>query len=1007
MLRFCASGFTLLLQIVNLRFTPGRGWLCKLCNDHWRAHTAPVVLRLMLKYLLTLVAFFCIVNGVLAQEQKGKIAGTVKEKGSNEPLIGAAIRIDGTSTGASSDLDGRFTLTVAPGTYSVIVSMVGLANRRIDNVVVRENETTIIPPVFMEEAATETDVVEVVSTIKKGSAEAIFAEQRNMTVVSSGISADQIRRTPDRTTADALRRVSGASIQEGRFAIVRGLADRYNMGMINNSIFPSTESDRKAFSLELIPANVLESIMILKTATPDQPTDWAGGLIAIKTRDIPFENQISVTAGLGSHSLTTGKAFQLSPRGGTDFLGIDDGSRKLPVAGLTKTQIEQQYGGSPQGKADLARRFSHRFVPQSIASAMPDQTLNIGASRRMQLFGNELGLVYGLTYQRRFRNTPLFSHRPNINVMTQESVSNPIDGDSINSNIYRSITTTGQIFNLAYKVGNYTKFSFKNFYSINTDDQVIERSSVNRVSVSLDDDVKGQDVTRRNETVILYKQDRLYAPQFNAEHIINPSGLNLRLDYTLGYNDILRQVPDYRMHAFRNEWKAGEPEPFTGVAIDQKVSAYLPFNNFRYFSTLAEKAYQASANVTLPLDSLLGWQRSSIKAGFLYHDRNRQFNARTFQYEINTNNDGLMNLPADQLYNEENLVAGKLGLVENTRGSDRYKAASKMRAAYIMLDVYDSQRLHVLGGLRAESYYQRVYDTDFASKINVDTSQLNFLPSFNVIYALTENSNLRFSASKSLNRPEFRELAPAQFYEFNFNALQVGNPRLKIAEIYNYDLKYEIFPTEGTTFSINPFYKRFLNPIEIYVESNSAYNTYTYKNSRSAQVFGLELETRLNAQLIDKEVKGLASRFSVFGNLSFMKSETYLGPKGESGYDFERRALQGQSPYIINTGLSYNHPEQELDVTLSLNRYGRRLFFVSTNERDMFWEQARTVIDLSVTKTFKRRLQVRAVLGDLLAQNLVIYKDLNLNKKYDAGSDVTSQLFRNGFTTQINVTWKF
>jgi len=281
--------------------------------------------------------------------QTGKISGTILDSKTGETLPGAIVLIDGTQKAASADFDGKFVISAVPaGKVTLVISYISYTTKKIAEVSVRANDVTDVNIQLDPSTSTDLQEVEVVVTLNKENNTALILQQKNNASVSDGISAETIKKTPDRSTSDVIKRVSGATIQDNKFAIIRGMNDRYVSAYLNGAPLPSSESDRKAFSFDIFPANLLDNIVILKTATPDLPGDFAGGVIQVNTKSIPDKSFYSLSIGTGYNTQTTFKEFKTYEGGKRDWLGIDDGTRALP-GGLPGTS---EYGETTPPRED-------------------------------------------------------------------------------------------------------------------------------------------------------------------------------------------------------------------------------------------------------------------------------------------------------------------------------------------------------------------------------------------------------------------------------------------------------------------------------------------------------------------------------------------------------------------------------------------------------------------------------------------------------------------------------
>jgi len=324
-----------------------------------------------------------------------------------------------------------------------------------------------------------------------------------------------------------------------------------------------------------------------------------------------------------------------------------------------------------------------------------------------------------------------------------------------------------------------------------------------------------------------------------------------------------------------------------------------------------------------------------------------------------------------------------------------------------MADSRFGKKLRAIYGVRYESFNQKLNSyLDFTTPLNLNTNKDDFLPSVNLVYSLNQKQNLRFSYSKTVNRPEFRELAPFAFFDFSNRIVVGGNPNLVRASIDNFDLRYEIYPGNGQLLSFSGFYKNFTNPIELTSDPNN-FNSTAYQNALEGKNLGLELEFRtLLSTLFRNEESLVLSRFTASANAAYIFSEVKEAPFAGVVKGAEKRPLQGQSPYLFNASLAYNDNEHGWSTTLNANRVGQRIFIVgSLNEPDT-WEQGRTIMDFQLAKTFKEKLELKMNCRDLLRQKQVFFLDLNESKSYDKGEDPIFNTRSFGSVISISATYK-
>lgn len=952
-----------------------------------------------LKYLFLWIASMLVFSA--SAQDKGKIAGKIIDKKTGEELIGVSVQIEGTSIGAATDFEGKFIINnLTPGKYNLVLSYVSYQRKVISGIEVKAKETYLLNTT-MEEATKELNEVVIKGEVKKESANAVLIQQKNAVAVSSGVSADLIRRTPDRTTADVIKRVSGASIQDNKFAIVRGLGDRYNMGFINGAPLASSESDRKAFSLDLIPAAVLDNMMIIKTATPDMPADFAGGFIQINTKDIPDEDQFTVGLSLGAHSLTTFKEGFASPNtSSTDWMGFDRSTRIMPGGVLSAEASKNADNAAMVGQTKL---FDNNFKPVEVSSFAPNISFNASASKRFVTSKNEFGVLAALTYSNSYRFTP-FQVRDKIQLSKDQTEVDlgSADGTFYDYDNYRRTVNVGGVLNFAMKLGKNNKFSFKNLITQTGEDQTILRTGYSYANHS--QPFIDQEQKRFTDYIYQYTQSRMYTGQFTGEHLITAT--RMKIKYTLGYTDINRTMPDFKRLIYQADKLIGDTVFGNSlVQLNPDANAFTPNQTGRFFSELKETSPSAKYEVSIPFKFV---KKSELKVGGFHQYRSRTFTGRNFLITYDNNNfdyskgDVAGIQGPDSVFNNANLATDLYFQRETTQGSDSYTASSTLHAGFIMLDNKFTNRIRLIYGVRLESFNQKVNSEAQGRKVDINKTVTDVLPSANMIVELTEKQNLRLGYARTLSRPEFREYAPLAFYEANYNSIIIGNDSLVRAVIDNIDVKWEFFPTVAQTISVNPFYKRFTNPVEMVVVPNPSFRNFSYQNASSAVNYGVEFEARIQLMGLDKVLKtNFFKDITLFSNLSLIQSEVKLS---NTGSGISKRPLQGQSPYVFNMGVNYSNAKFA-DISVNYNKVGRRIAFVANEDQFILWENPRDVMDISISRSFFKKLQVKFTVGDVFAQRLIIYQDLNKNKTLDKGKDVDTFNYRFGRTFSLGVSY--
>lgn len=954
----------------------------------------------MSKITLLLLTLFTL--NTVCSAQTGKISGKMIDGKTGETLPGATIMIEGTTKGASADFDGNFVISgIQPGTYTLVASYVTYDSKKLAGVVVKENDVTELS-VTLEQASSQTLVeVVVAAEMNKENTNTLFIMQKNNASVSDGISSESIKKTPDRSTSDVLKRVSGASIQDNKFAIIRGMSDRYNAAYLNGSPLPSSESDKRAFAFDIFPSGILDNLIILKTATPDLPGDFAGGIILINTKNIPDKNSTTLSISGGYNSLTTFKDFKTYKGGKTDWLGIDDGARQLPGS-IPSTE---GYAGLSNGeKIEQAKKINYDWSLQN-KMALPNLNLQFTQANIGKLFKKDFGSIVALTYNNT-NNTTITNRRE----FEEQGESVQKIRDFIDTTFTNNILTS-LLWNLSYKLNDNNQLGLKNLYSINTDDRVLVRRGM-------------YDATKsgwEKSNVRFFTQNNIYTGQLNGDHFI-PKG-KIKLKWIAGLSDITRDIPNMRKMVYQKESLSESDSVKYGAVIQDDVVGPSSAGSM-FFAKTQERIYSVKYDASKTFD--IKKTRHEIKLGGFNQYRSREFAARILGFtrykQPRTStipvatlfNTELLALDQDGIFSSNNIGVidgpgaydGGFKLSESTTYIDNYQASSVLNAGYLMADSRFFDKLRFIYGVRAEYYMQTLNTTDAKyNKVTKDTSVIDILPSINAVWSVTDRMNIRAAYYRTVNRPEFRELASFNFYDFVTDYQISGNDTLQRSTINNYDLRFEYYPKRpGQILSVSAFYKDLTNAIE-QIAGNGQIRSINFANVPKATNMGFELEYRV---LLATIFKNDSSRFlngtTLFTNFSYVRSEVDVSKLN----NVDPRPLQGQSPVIVNAGIQYLDNKYDFGVSVSYNYVGKRIIIVGNSDEPSIWENPRHVIDLQLSKTIKEKLEIKLNVRDLLAQNLIFYQDINKNGKFDKGSLTDNKLAEHTSTTDnIMVNTRF
>jgi TonB-dependent receptor len=927
-----------------------------------------------MKFQLKLT-FFLLINALFSFSQTGVIKGKVFDAETGEMLPGSKITLVGQNKGATCNMDGSYVISqLNAGTYQINVTSFTYSNKAITDIEVKDKDTVVLD-ISLTKGATEMGTVTVTFKVEKESVENILTLQRNSVSALDAISSQDMKTKPDPKVSDVLKRVTGASVQDNKFVVVRGLSDRYNFAFINGAALPSTESDRKAFAFDIFPSNMLDNLIIYKTGTPDMPGEFAGGIIDINTTEPKDKDFQSLQIGGSYNAITTFKNFMTYESSFMDVFGLGAQSRAIPD-GIPTTETFASIDKDEKG--ELAKKMNFSWSGKN-RLALPNLSLQYTIGKNYKFSENNersFGWVFAYSYQ----NNLSFSKITRRDY--EEQATEVVLKTELEDSAYTQSVMNSAMFNSLFKINNKNKIQLKQMYSINSDD----RFNVRRGAREFDNDPR--QFERSNN--IWYTQNNIYTAQLLGNHDLKIGKIN----WNLGYSNVQRDIPNLRRVVYRKYATFEEDSTQQYVAVVQNNGTIPTAAGNMFWATSAENI--ASAKYDYSRNIELGKTKHEIKLGGFHQIRNRDFVSRNFGFSQYKPTNGSFNSlvllqPEDSIFQSGNLglISTGLGgfkLEEASNVDDSYQAFSFLNAGYVMANSQLHEKFKVVYGARLESYNQQFNYIEFGSNLakNLDTTVNDILPSVNVIFSPTKRINLRLAYFKTVSRPEFRELAPFAFYNFIQDNILSGNPQLQRATINNYDVRFEYFPGKNQIISVSGFYKELFNPIELInrTGTSGAPELY-YTNVPKVTNFGGEMEYRINFGFLSKKDTSdtnLWSGLNAYTNLSLIRSNVDLSQVVGSG---DSRPLQGQSPYIINAGLSYAHPTQDWSVTASYNIVGQRIYIVGNVQEPSVWENGRHVVDFQIAKTFKEKWELKLNIKDLLAQDLVFFQDLNGNQKFD------------------------
>lgn len=953
------------------------------------------------------------------------IKGVVIDQKSKETLIGAVITaVPGNGSmnatqekddiKAVTDIDGNFSLqNLKDGTYTLYIKYVGYKTQKIDGVqlkggkwidgkaIVSSKDTSskdtsskndasekALLTIALQPDEQQLNEVTVTAVERRNTDAAMIQVAKNSPVIVSNVSAQEISRTQDTNAGEVIRRVPGVSLIDDKFVMVRGLSQRYNNVWVNGGAVPSSEADSRAFSFDIIPSSQIDNLTIVKSPTAEYPADYSGGFIIVNTKEIPAENSFNIAVGGNWNTSSAFKDFSYSKGSGTDFLGFDNGLRNLNGGIHADLNPQLDANGKPVGDyatSLLGNGFNNDWL---IKNKKPLGDLKLAASlnQRWMLGGRTLGMLAALNYTNEYR--------------TYENMENNLYGiyDAANDkpnylrhsvdDQYNNNVRLGAMLNFTFlsKDGNH-KYQLKNIFNQLATSRYTWRDGVSAQS----------NLERSAE--YYYRSRTTYNGQLTGKHTFTSDAL----DWSIGYAYANRHLPDRRRYLIDDALESGVYALSTGNDIS------------REWTQLDEHILSLGVNDKHHFK--FGNFEPDLQVGAYGEYRSREYQTRNFIYNWNVSDN---NMPSDfrhsdiptLLSSEANMGYDKLYLLEEKQMRNNYRGHNTLGAGYLALSL-PFGKLGIHAGVRFEHNdmelisNSRDYEKSESSR-HYKTDDV--FPSLNTTYKINDQHQVRLSYGRSINRPEFREVSSSVYYDFDLASNVQGNTELKNCYVDNLDLRYEWYPSRGELISLAVFYKHFDSPIEwTYTVAGGTDLIYSYKNAKSANNYGVELDIRKNLGFI-----GLKD-FSWSFNGALIKSKVQF----EKGAKEEDRPMQGQSPYLINTGIFYKNAPLKMDIALLYNRIGKRIIGVGRSEGSTgddsnsrvphSYEMPRNTIDFSLAKKFGEHLELKLNVRDLLAEK-IYYKQF-ADVTYSDGSkkevEEIARCYKPGRNIGLQAIYKF
>ena len=906
-------------------------------------------MRKVLKiFLLSLTSMWLSLS---ANGQTRTIKGTVQDAKTKEPIPYATVFVKELATGAASDLDGNFIIQdVKIPKCVLMISCLSYKTVEINHSLGDTNKLTVL----LESTDVQLEGITVKGRKESNTEASMISTQKALPQVTSGISAAQISKSPDRVASEVVKRISGVSVIDDRYIIVRGLSQRYNNAWINGLAVPSTEIDSRAFPLDLLPSSQIDNLLIYKSPSPEIPSDFSGGFIHITSKSIPDENRIEIGYTTGFNVKTQFNTFRYNAGSSTDFIGFGAGKRSLASDFPAYLDVNKT---TPDELTSLTKNAFNNDWSIKNRIPVPDQRLSFMIARRIEKENRKvIGNVTALTYSNTFKHIQnMKNSRYGIYSATSDM---PICLDDYIDNQYANDVRLGLLHNWAFVLSSSNRIEFKNLLNNLSRNRLTERTGIKDMS----------SMYYREHTEFQYTSRLTYSGQVSGTHDFST---NKTLTWDVGYSFADRNEPDRRIVAKSTGITSPEDIPSVTATGTDNIS--------RYFQHLADHTFSAAVNYKHTFRIGQNF-KPTLKAGAYGEYRMREFKNRLFEYDYSRlpyeERRIYIMLPFVQMMDEQYFGADKVYIEETSKKTNNYSARVGHGAAYVAFEIPIS-KFSMYAGVRLENQNTRLTRdrSMLPNKTQIehrDTNELNVLPSANLTYRFSKKHQLRGAYGMSVNRPELREISPSVYYDFDLFNEVGGNENLKTAIIHNADLRYEFYPSHGEIISVGVFYKHFKNPIEwTFIDMGGSLH-YLFENADKADNYGIEIEMRKSLDFIK------LPSFTLLVNAAFIKSNVRFNP-GEVLLEPDR-PMQGQSPYIVNAGLFYRSKKGGWDVSLLYNRIGKRIVGLGKSNNPNgdinsmipdSYEMPRNVLDFTISKSFGKHVELRFSIKDILSEDIV------------------------------------
>ncbi|MDR9499539.1 MAG: TonB-dependent receptor [Hydrogenovibrio sp.] len=928
----------------------------------------------------------------------GIIEGNIYSFMTGEVVPDVSIYLTGIQQEIKTDQDGYFKAKVPIGNYSMSVIHPDYSSMTLQGLTVKKDQA-VFQELELTPAAAELEEFVVTAPAIEGGILALMDEKQNTSGVAEVISAEEFSKSGDSSAASALSRVTGLTLVGGKYIYVRGMGDRYSSTRLNHAGLPSPEPAKRVIPLDMFPTGMIGSIVVQKTYSPDLPGAFGGGTVLMRTKPIPLGKKRKISVSTGGNSQSTFQTGMDYEGGEWDSIGMDTGSRDLPSG--AESYIKNPPGrfdpdrDQDQELYDIAQGMPNNYKVSS-AELRPDFGIKLNMGDRYEAYSGNSGWGYNfaLNYSRKSR----YWEEERKDVAKPSELFSP---EKERKYITKYSTNLGLMGSLIYEHGENHKLDATSILSRSSSDTVI-----------LDTSYSSDNSNNFKQYSLQWEERQLLSQQFHGTHVF-PETNDLELEWQTTLSQATRQSPDTRVYTYQqsanHDEETGQLAPYT--------FQYRGDGNIRLWEDMEDFATSTTLDLKYPIYDFHGIS-GLLKSGAMLDTKSRtsdtyKFSWDTSGFRSNPNSDETLESEnPEDIFAPENLgvESDQINLKNTTQPTDSYEANQRVRSFYVMSDLQLHKYLKLMAGVRHEFSNQEVKVFTSADRSDSETDKLEdtfVLPAVSLTVPYREGEQVRLAYSKTLNRPDLKELSQSTYIDPDTRDYYTGNPDLQIATIKNLDLRWEKYFNKFENVSVAVFQKDFESPIEVIATPNvtEGLDTYSYANVNEATNRGIEFQTRFwLRRIFGNDIPA----FYIDTNFTKIDSSIDLSGVKNILATNQERALQGQSPWVFNLNLGYENLVKEINANLVLNMKGDSIYAAGTKtnpDDDFGVEDTYLVTPPSLDFVYNQRLYWGA--EDKLKLKLKLQNLLDGSYQLTINDEIQRE-YKKGISASLSLsyTWK-